>query len=81
MRQSIGYLVIAAASILLTVGFSSMAKQQSSLDPVVVAPEYIQTALENEFVRALKMTVKDGIETDRHAYLHGVVAFVTDCTC
>jgi quercetin dioxygenase-like cupin family protein len=49
-------------------------------DPVVVAPDEFAVALENERVRVLRVTVKDGTAPGPHSHPGRVVVFLTPCT-
>jgi hypothetical protein len=53
---------------------------QTHADPVVVAPEEFQVALENERVRVLRVSVEDGKAPGPHSHPERVVVFLTDCT-
>lgn len=53
---------------------------ETSLDPIIVAPEEFKVALENEHVRVVRVMVVDGTVPARHSHPHRVVVFVSDCT-
>lgn len=69
--------VLLAAQAVL--GFSTTLAEEPSMDPLVVAPDDFELAYENEFVRAVRVTVVDGKSSAKHAHTHRLVVFLNDC--
>ena len=79
MRRVSSYIVVAAVSVIVTLGLSSGFTQQPNLDPTVVAPEEFTTVFENERVRVVRVIVVDGFKPARHSHPDRVVVFVSPC--
>ena len=52
----------------------------SSMDPAVVAPDEFTVELDNERIRALRVTINNGSAPGPHSHPERVVVFLTPCT-
>ena len=69
----------AATGVLLMLGLATVLAQSPALDPVRVAPHIYQTVLDNERVRVLKMTERNGETAPLHAHPDRVIVFLSPC--
>lgn len=69
----------AGAALVLTLGIATVAAQSPALDPVRVAPHIYQTVLDNEQVRVLKVTERNGETQPLHAHPDRVMVFLSPC--
>lgn len=66
--------------ILLSLAFAAgMAATPRALDPVVVAPHIYELAFENEKVRVLKKTIRNGETPPLHAHPDRVIVYLNPC--
>lgn len=70
-----------AITIVLALGIaiSTAAAQYSALDPVKVAPHIFETVLENDRVRVLRVTERNGETQPLHSHPERVVVFLSPC--
>ena len=68
-----------ATGALLALGFATVLAQSPALDPVRVAPHIYETLLDNERVRVLKVTDRNGETPPLHAHPDRVVVFLSPC--
>ena len=64
---------------LLILGLATVLAQTPALDPVRVAPHIYQAVLDNERVRVLKMTDRNGETAPLHAHPDRVIVFLSPC--
>lgn len=69
----------AATGVLLVLGLATVLAQSPALDPVRVAPHIYQAVLDNERVRVLKMTERNGETAPLHAHPDRVIVFLSPC--
>lgn len=60
-------------------GLAAARAQSPALDPVRVAPHIYETVLENERVRVLKVTDRNGETAPLHSHPDRVVVFLSPC--
>ena len=60
-------------------GFGAATAQFSALDPVRVAPHIYDNVLENEYVRVLKVTERNGVTAPLHAHPDRLVVHLSPC--
>lgn len=60
-------------------GYGIAAAQHSALDPVRVAPHIYETVLENERVRVLKVTERNGETAPLHSHPATVIVHLSPC--
>ena len=53
--------------------------QRSMLDPAIVAPHIYEATLENEHVRVLKVTTRNGETAPLHAHPNRVIVYLSSC--
>ena len=72
-------------AITLVIGFvagvavTSALAQRSMFDPALVAPHIYETTLENERVRVLKATTRNGETPPLHSHPDRVIVYLTSC--
>ena len=79
MRISGGYLAGLISGILLGASFTIAMAQGSMFDPAIVAPHIYETTLENDRVRVLKATTRNGETPPLHSHPDSVVVYLTSC--
>jgi hypothetical protein len=67
------------AGLLTAFGVATVSAQVSALDPVRVAPHIHATILENEQVRVLKVTERNGETQPLHAHPDRLKVFLSPC--
>jgi len=80
MRRSFTGVVFAAIVASASCGVPGGDGAEIGPDPVVVAPDEFAVDLENERVRVLRVTVKDGTAPGPHSHPERLVVFLTPCT-
>ncbi|MDH3440157.1 MAG: hypothetical protein OEM63_05365 [Gammaproteobacteria bacterium] len=60
-------------------GYGIAAAQFDALDPVRVAPHIFENALENDWVRVLKVTERNGETAPLHAHPESVIVYLSPC--
>ena len=60
-------------------GVTAAIAQSSMFDPVAVAPHIYETTLENENVRVLSVTTRNGETPPLHSHPGRVVVYLTSC--
>ena len=65
--------------LLLILSFPTAVAQAPALDPVRVAPHIYESVLDNERVRVLKVTDRNGETPPLHAHPGRVVVFLSPC--
>ena len=60
-------------------GYSVAFAQFNALDPVLVAPHIFENVLENDWVRVLKVTERNGETAPLHAHPNSVVVYLSPC--
>lgn len=68
-----------ATAALLALVLTTVSAQSPALDPVRVAPHIFKTVLDNERVRVLKVTDRNGQTPPLHAHPDRVVVFLSPC--
>ena len=68
-----------AVGLLTAVGLATALAQSSALDPVRVAPHIYASLLDNERVRVLKVTDRNGQTPPLHAHPDRIVVFLSPC--
>jgi hypothetical protein len=68
-------IVIAAGAL----GFAIASAQSLALDPEKLAPHIYKNVLENEYVRVLKVTDRNGETSPLHAHPDRVAVFLSPC--
>jgi hypothetical protein len=68
-----------ATAALLALVLTTVSAQSPALDPVRVAPHIFETVLDNERVRVLKVTDRNGQTEPLHAHPDRVVVFLSPC--
>jgi len=68
-----------AVGLLTAVGLATALAQSSALDPVRVAPHIYESLLDNERVRVLKVTDRNGETPPLHAHPDRIVVFLSPC--
>lgn len=68
-----------AIGVLTAVGLATALAQSPALDPVRVAPHIYESLLENERVRVLKVTDRNGETPPLHAHPDRIVVFLSPC--
>ena len=68
-----------AIGLLTTIGLATALAQSSALDPVRVAPHIYESVLDNERVRVLKVTDRNGETPPLHAHPDRLVVFLSPC--
>lgn len=63
----------------LVIGWSAAKAQRSALDPVRVAPHIFELLLENERVRVLKATERNGETAPLHSLRDRVTVYLSPC--
>lgn len=80
MLKSHGPIVVAALLGLVTgVGITSVFAQSPALDPARVAPHIFEVELENDAVRVLRVTDRNGETQPLHAHPDRVVVYLSPC--
>ena len=77
MKHRKGYALAMAASALL--GYGLAAAQFDALDPVQTAPHIYENAFENEWVRVLKVTERNGETAPLHAHPPSLIVHLSPC--
>jgi len=80
MRRPFTHVVVAAIAASVGCGISKGDSDEVSMDPAVVSPEEFEVGLDNERVRVLRVTVKDGTAPGPHSHPERLVVFLTPCT-
>lgn len=60
-------------------GYSIAAAQFNALDPIRVAPHIFENVLENERVRVLKVTERNGETAPLHAHPERLIVYLSPC--
>lgn len=60
-------------------GYGLAQAQFNALDPVQVAPHIFENVLENEWVRVLKVTERNGETAPLHSHPNSVVVYLSPC--
>lgn len=68
-----------AVGLLVVLGMTAATAQSPALDPVRVAPHIYESILDNERVRVLKVTDRNGETPPLHAHPDRVVVFLSPC--
>lgn len=68
-----------AIGLVTTIGLTAALAQTSALDPVRVAPHIFESVLDNERVRVLKVTDRNGETPPLHAHPDRIVVFLSPC--
>ena len=68
-----------AIGLFVVLGLTTATAQSPALDPVRVAPHIYESILDNERVRVLKMTDRNGETPPLHAHPDRVVVFLSPC--
>lgn len=63
----------------VALGLATVSAQSPALDPVRVAPHIYKSVLDNERVRVLKVTERNGETAPLHAHPDRVVVFLSPC--
>ena len=71
--------VAAISGLLAGVCISASFAQQSMFDPAIVAPHIYETKLENDRVRVLSVTTRNGETPPLHSHPDRVVVYLTSC--
>lgn len=75
-RSTRSALILVAGGLL---GYGLAAAQFAALDPVQVAPHIYQNVLENDRVRVLKVTERNGETAQLHAHLATLIVHLSPC--
>ena len=70
---------LTAIGLIATLGLATAVAQSPALDPVRVAPHIHESLLDNERVRVLKVTDRNGETPPLHAHPDRVVVFLSPC--
>lgn len=70
---------VPAAFIGILVGYGSALAQFDALDPTNVAPHIYENVLENDFVRVLKVTERNGETAPLHSHPDSLVVHLSPC--
>ncbi len=73
------YRIGATIGLPVVLGLASVSAQSPALDPVRVAPHIYESVLDNERVRVLKVTERNGETSPLHAHPDRVVIFLSPC--
>ncbi len=73
------YRIGATIGLSVVLGLASVSAQSPALDPVWVAPHIYEAVLDNERVRVLKVTERNGETSPLHAHPDRVVVFLSPC--
>ncbi len=73
------YRIGATIGLPVVLGLASVSAQSPALDPVRVAPHIYESVLDNERVRVLKVTERNGETSPLHAHPDRVVVFLSPC--
>jgi hypothetical protein len=73
------YQTVIAIGLLTAVGLATALAQSFALDPVRVAPHIYESLLDNERVRVLKVTDRNGQTPPLHVHPDRVVVFLSPC--
>ena len=68
-----------ATGLLAVLGLATAGAQSPALDPVRVAPHIYESVMDNERVRVLKVTNRNGETAPLHAHPDRVVVFLSPC--
>jgi hypothetical protein len=68
-----------AIGLFVVLGLTTASAQSPALDPVRVAPHIYKSILDNERVRVLKMTDRNGETPPLHAHPDRLVVFLSPC--
>jgi hypothetical protein len=68
-----------AIGLFVVLGLTTATAQSPALDPVRVAPHIYKSILDNERVRVLKMTDRNGETPPLHAHPDRLVVFLSPC--
>ena len=68
-----------ATGLLAVFGLATVLAQSPALDPVRVAPHIYESVLDNELVRVLKVTERNGETQPLHAHPDRVIVFLSPC--
>lgn len=60
-------------------GYGAAFAQFNALDPVLVAPHIFENVLENDWVRVLKVTERNGETAPLHSHPNSVVVYLSPC--
>lgn len=71
---------VSCLGVLAGLGLSNALSQQRGLDPTVVSPDIYTTVLENDSVRVIKVTARNGSTPQMHSHPDRVVVNLNDCT-
>ncbi len=71
--------IAGGAAVLTVLGLATVAAQSPALDPALVAPHIYEAVLENDRVRVLKVTDRNGETPPLHAHPDRVVVFLSPC--
>jgi quercetin dioxygenase-like cupin family protein len=63
----------------VVLGLATVSAQSPALDPVRVAPHIYELVLDNERIRVLKVTERNGETSPLHAHPDRVVVFLSPC--
>lgn len=73
------YRIGATIGLPVVLGLASVSAQSPALDPVRVAPHMFESVLDNERVRVLKVTERNGETSPLHEHPDRVVIFLSPC--
>ena len=73
------YRIGTTIGLLVVLGLATASAQSPALDPVRVAPHIYESVLDNERVRVLKVTDRNGETSPLHAHPDRVVVFLSPC--
>ena len=73
------YKIGIAIGLLTAIGLATAFAQPSALDPVRVAPHIYESLLDNERVRVLKVTDRNGETPPLHSHPDRIVVFLSPC--
>jgi hypothetical protein len=73
--------IVLATGVGLIVGLSvqEALSQRSNLDPTVLAPDIYESVFENDKVRVIKVTARDGSNSPIHSHPDRVLVYLRDC--
>ena len=71
--------VAAVAGLIAGVSITVAVAQSSMFDPAIVAPHIYETTLDNESVRVLSVTTRNGETAPLHSHPDRVVVYLTSC--
>ena len=73
------YRIGATIGLPVLLGLATVSAQSPALDPVRVAPHIYESVLDNERVRVLKVTERNGETSPLHAHPDRVIIFLSPC--